>query len=77
MSSAADMASSLPLQMSLYFHGLYGPVFVVLELLAFVYKGERGVGSFVPLLLHGTAGTTARVVAGYPRWLWLYYVVLR
>lgn len=41
MSSAADMASSLPLQMSLYFHGLYGPVFVVLELLAFVYKGER------------------------------------
>ena len=36
---SADMSSSLPLQMSLYFHGLYVPVFVVLELLAFVYKG--------------------------------------
>jgi hypothetical protein len=33
-----DVASSLPLQISLYFHGFYSIALVVLTLLIFIYK---------------------------------------
>ena len=38
--AARDVRASLPLEIALYFHGVYGPVYAIVVLALIVYKGR-------------------------------------